>query len=192
MVDSFRCANCGDRELGFDFAVSAYRSSGDARELMHRFKYGKQVHLGRLMGSLAGEVWHDRRLQEESWWVVPVPLHPRRQRSRGFNQSREIGVEMIKSAPPGIRLSLKPVIRRARHTVRQAQLDRKERLRNPRGAFELVREGRLKRMVGNSAPKRILIVDDVMTTGSTVSECASVIRSAFEVELIAGVTVMRG
>ena len=187
-----RCANCGDRELGFDFAVSAYRSSGAARELMHQFKYGKQLHLSRLMGALITEVWHDKRLIEDSWWVVPVPLHPRRLRERGFNQSHEIAVEMIRRAPPGIDLKLVPLIRRTRHTVRQAQLDRRDRLKNPLGAFE-ARGGRdLRHLQDRKEGVRILIVDDVMTTGSTVSECAAVLRHALEVEKVTGISVMRG
>ncbi|MEM9281895.1 MAG: ComF family protein [Verrucomicrobiota bacterium] len=191
MSSAFQCANCRDRELGFDFAVSAYRSSGVARELMHQFKYGKRVHLARLMGKLATEVWRDERLGEGIWWMVPVPLHPRRLRSRGFNQAREIALEMRRCAPPGQDCRVISLLRRTRHTVRQAQLDRKERLRNPEGAFALRRELWTRKLKGQERP-RFLIVDDVMTTGSTVSECAAVLRKHFDPELIAGVSVMRG
>ncbi len=192
MINPSQCANCGDREMGFDFAVSAFRSSGVARELMHRFKYGKQIHLARLMGSLVSNVWHDQRLLEDSWWVVPVPLHYKRQRERGFNQSHEIAREMIRLAPAGMDLKLKPLIRRSLHTVRQAQLDRKDRLMNPLGAFEYKGKGRSRGEDEPSNGVRILIIDDVMTTGSTVSECAAVLRNEFNIEKIAGISVMRG
>lgn len=189
MPSAFRCANCGDRELAFDFAVSAYRNSGTARELMHAYKYGKKIHLARLMGSLVERVWRDERLRErESWLVVPVPLHGRRLRSRGFNQSREIAAELVRRAPRSADLRLFPALRRTKHTVRQAQLDRKDRLRNPAGAFAA---GRRKLPVGAGEPG-FLLVDDVITTGSTVSECAAALRARYEPEEIAAISVMRG
>ncbi|MEX2581029.1 MAG: ComF family protein [Verrucomicrobiales bacterium] len=183
-----RCANCGDRELGIDFAVSAYRSSGVARGLMHRFKYEKQRHLSRLMGTLLDEVWRDRRLHRDSWFVVPVPLHPRRMRERGFNQSHEIAGELVRRAPANVNLTLCPALKRVRHTVRQAQLDRHDRLRNLSDAFEI--GGRLPKSA--KVPAGWLIVDDVVTTGTTVSECAGVLRGALEVEAVAAVSVLRG
>ncbi len=192
LLGAFQCANCKDRELAFDFAVSAWRSAGVARELMHRFKYGQQVHLSRLVGSLISVVWRDERLLRDSWVVVPVPLHPKRLRERGFNQSREIAVEMMRYAPPGIELEMCDLLRRTRHTVRQAQLDREDRLRNPDGAFELKSYRLVKRLEDEEKELNLLLVDDVMTTGSTVSECASVLREALEPDRIAAVSVLRG
>lgn len=189
-----RCGNCGDRELAFDFAVSAYRSTGEAREIMHAYKYGKQIHLSRLMGQLMQRVWEDSRLRETpSWLVVPVPLHPKRQRERGFNQSHEIAREFIRQAPPEFELKLSPLLKRNRHTVRQAQLDRKERLENLTDVFEMKRK-----QASEVAEKQgILIIDDVMTTGTTVSECAAVLReasagSSVEWSAVVGLSVLRG
>jgi ComF family protein len=182
-----RCSNCGDRELGIDFAVSAYRGSGIGRKTMHQFKYEKQRHLSRLMGLLISEVWRDERLHIESWNVVPVPLHPKRMRNRGFNQSREIASELARRAPDGISLTLRPVLKRVRHTLRQAQLDRRERLRNLSDAFRA--SGRIPK---NQQPANWLIVDDVITTGTTVSECAAALRKAFPVKNVAAVSVLRG
>lgn len=189
---AFQCANCKNRELAFDFAVSAWRSAGVARELMHRFKYGQQVHLSRLLGSLISGVWRDERLLLESWVVVPVPLHPKRLRERGFNQSREISVEMMRWAPPGIKLEMCELLSRTRHMVRQAQLDRKDRFRNPNGAFESKSSRLPKRFVDREKKLNLLLVDDVITTGSTVSECASVLREALEPDRIAAISVLRG
>lgn len=193
MPGNFGCVNCGGRELAMDFAVSAYRSSGMARELMHAFKYGKQLPLARLMGTLLERVWSDPRLHEvETWLVVPVPLHPRRLRERGFNQSRELALEFIRRSgtPDQERPELKlfPSLKRIKHTVRQAQLDRKDRLRNAVGAYELKRSVRLPDGDGIG----ILIVDDVITTGTTVSECASTLRRSFELDSVAAISVMRG
>ena len=184
----FRCANCGDRELVIDFAVSAYRGSGAAKNLMHHFKYGKERHLARLLGVLLDEVWRDERLHEESWWVVPVPLHWRRLRERGFNQSHELARELIRRAPPGIRLDLQPLLLRTRQTVRQAQLDRRDRLTNLSTAFETRKSLPTPRQDGI----RILLVDDVITTGTTVSECAAALHGKLKIEKIAAVSVLRG
>lgn len=184
---AFRCANCGGRNLGIDFAVSAYRNSGVARDLMHRYKYRKQLHLSRLMGSLMESVWDDERLRRRDWIVVPVPLHPKRMRTRGFNQSHEIAVEMIKCGSPGPEIRLQPMLKRVRHTIRQARLDRKERLENLQGAFELIPGAPVE-----EESVSVLLVDDVITTGTTVSECALVLREILDIDVIAAVSVMRG
>ncbi len=186
---AFRCGNCGDRELAIDFAVSAYRGAGAGRGLVHRFKYGKERHLARLFGVLLDEVWRDDRLREGGpWWVVPVPLHRRRRRERGFNQSHELARELVRRAPEGVGMALHPLLRRVRETVRQARLDRRERLVNLAGAYIPVR--RLPEPPEGGA--RILLVDDVITTGTTVSECAAALRGAMEIDRIAAVSVLRG
>lgn len=186
----FRCANCGDRELAIDFAVSAYRGAGGGSVLVHQLKYGKQRHLARLLGTFLDEVWRDPRLREGGhWWVVPVPLHPRRRRERGFNQSHELARELVRRAPEGQTLELRPLLRRVRVASRQARLDRRERLVNLAEAFAPVRR-RLPEAPEGGA--RILLVDDVITTGATVSECASALRAVYEIEQIAAVSVLRG
>jgi len=185
---AFRCANCGDRELAINFAVSAYRGSGVGKGLMHHFKYGKQRHLARLFGVMLDEVWRDERLHGEPWWVVPVPLHPRRLRERGFNQSRELALELIRRSPAGMHLSLQPILRRVKQATRQAQLDRRDRLTNLSGVFE----ARKKLPVPPDGGARILLVDDVITTGTTVSECAAALYERLEIAEIAAVSVLRG
>ena len=189
----FGCVNCGGRGLVFDFSISAYRSSGMARELMHAFKYGKRIPLSRLMGNLMTKVWQDERLHERSLWlVVPVPLHSRRIRERGFNQSHEIAQEFIRRSRTivggKIELQLFPALKRVTHSVRQAQLDRKERLTNLANAYACKRSLRF--------PEKndfgVLIVDDVITTATTISECAATMRSQAEISTIAGISVLRG
>ncbi len=187
-TSAFRCGNCGDRELAIDFVVSAFRGSGAARELVHHFKYWKQRHLCRLFGTMLDEVWRDERLSGRQWWVVPVPLHPRRMRERGFNQSLELARELVKRAPAGTDLTLKPLLRRVKQTVRQAQLDRRDRLVNLSGVFAT----KSARAVSVPDDTGFLLVDDVVTTGTTVSECAAVLRSAFAVDRVAAVSVLRG
>ena len=184
-----RCGNCGDRELAIDFAVSAFRGAGAGKGLVHRFKYAKERHLARLFGVLLDEVWRDERLREPgSWWVVPVPLHRKRQRERGFNQSLELARELVRRAPAGIDLTLRPLLRRTREKERQARLDRRERLANLGDVFAPPR--RHPEVPPGGA--RLLLVDDVITTGTTVSECAAVLREVMEIDQIAAVSVLRG
>ncbi len=182
------CGNCGDRTLGFDFSLGAYRSEALMRELMHRFKYSGQIHLARLFGTCLQRVLETERYRDKKWIVVPVPLHRKRFRERGFNQSAEIAIEMVKQNANRNLLTIHPLLRRVIHTERQAQLDREDRLTNLTGAFAISR--RLKKFSGKKA--RFLIVDDVLTTGSTASECARVLRNNFDVEEIAAVSVLRG
>ncbi len=186
---AFRCGNCGDRELAIDFAVSAYRGAGPGKRLMHRFKYAKERHLARLFGVLLDSVWRDPRLHEESaWWVVPVPLHPARLRERGFNQSEELARELIRRAPSGLTLRMESLLRRSRTTERQARLDRRERLGNLRDVFSAARNLPTQPPEGAA----ILLIDDVITTGTTVSECAAVLRESLDIKKIAALSVLRG
>src|SRR5437764_5855380 len=88
ITTTFSCANCAHRALYFDAAVSAYRSRGIARHVILNFKYGKQIHLRHLVGQCLKAALDDSRLRERKFdAIVPVPLHPARQRERGFNQA---------------------------------------------------------------------------------------------------------
>ena len=183
-----KCGNCHDRTLGFDFAMGAIHSDPATRKLMHRFKYSGEIHLARLFGSCLQNVLESERYREKEWIVVPVPLHRKRFRERGFNQSAEIASAMVKQNPNRKRFTIRPLLRRIRYTPRQAQLDRDERLTNLCGAFALSRRYRNFR----TGKARCLIVDDVLTTGSTVSECSRILRQHLDIEEIAAVSVMRG
>ncbi len=183
-----KCGNCSDRTLGFDFSMGAYRSEGLIRELMHKFKYSGEIHLARLFGTCLQRAFENERYCNKKWIVVPVPLHPKRFRERGFNQSAEIASEMVKQSIFRDQMIIRPVLGRIKHTVRQAQLDREERLINLTGAFAISRRYKKSRF----EKSRFLIVDDVLTTGSTASECGRVLRQNFDVAEIAAISVMRG
>ncbi len=184
---TFDCPNCSTLKFSFEFARPAMRRDGHLRELIHRLKYGRQLHLAPELGRLARSAFDDTRLAaalDEGWPLVPVPLHRSRLRSRHFNQAAEI-------ARPLSRLTGLPVVMalaRIRRTETQTALTRVQRLENLRGAFALTRVGR--KLAGAKPPGAIL-VDDVFTTGSTVDACAKVLRKA-GVRRIAVVTVMRG
>ena len=177
----FECANCKDRFLGFDAAVSVYRSRNVVRKLIHDLKYGRQMHLRHLVGKWLLGALADARLARTRFdLIVPVPLHPARKRERGFNQAELLGRELERAI--GIRSA--SILRRIRYTTTQTQFDRSERMENLRGAFRL-------RSAIDVRGLRMLLVDDVLTTGSTLSECASVLKRAGAASVYAA-TAARG
>src|SRR5262249_43258769 len=84
----FTCANCAHRTIYFDAAVAAYRGRGVVRDVIHEFKYNRQIHLRHLVARWLRAALDDERLRDRHFdIIVPVPLHPARQRERGFNQA---------------------------------------------------------------------------------------------------------
>jgi competence protein ComFC len=164
----FTCANCSHRRLYFKAAVAVYRSRGIVRRVVHDFKYGHQRHLRHLVAQWLCAALDDERLRGRKFEViVPVPLHPARERERGFNQATLLA-ELL-----GERLStpIKLALERVRYTTTQTAFDRSERMENLHGAFRLRRKIDVQGL-------RVLLIDDVLTTGATLSECARVLKKA--------------
>ena len=123
----FTCANCSDRALEFDAAISAYRSRGVVRVVILKFKYGRDLHLRHPIGRWLIDALADDRIRNRTFDVViPVPLHPARLRERGFNQAELLG--RILSAKTGVRMQL--ALERIRYTTTQTAFDRIERMEN--------------------------------------------------------------
>lgn len=157
------------------------RSAGIVRELIHRFKYGREFHLRRILGGWLCEALADRRIAAmEAFVLAPVPLHPARRRERQFNQSEAL-VEWVSQRR---NVPCASPLKRTRHTVTQTQFDRKSRMRNLRGAFALRHNARVK-------DQSFLLVDDVLTTGSTLDECARVLLEG-GARSVRAITVARG
>ena len=164
----FACANCAHRKLYFESAVAAYRSRGIVRRVVHDFKYGHQIYLRHLVGRWLDAAFEDDRLRGRSFdFLVPVPLHPARQRERGFNQAAALA-EWI-SLKRGI--PCQKVLERVRYTRTQTAFDRSERMENLHDAFRLRKKMNVREL-------RVLLIDDVLTTGATLSECARVLKQA--------------
>jgi ComF family protein len=183
----FACPNCQNLRFSFSFARPATVRDERTLDLIHRLKYGRQIHLAAELGRLASQAFTDPRLaiaQTNQWPLVPVPLHRSRLRQRHFNQASEISRSLSKV----IGLPILHALRRVRNTETQTQLSRKQRMENLSGAFEVTRRGR--GWIENS-PDGAVLVDDVLTTGSTVDECAKTLRRAGFQEVYV-VTVMRG
>jgi len=112
--------------------------------------------------------------------VIPVPLHPCREAERGFNQASLVALSL--AAALGLRVA--PLLARPAWTRQQAKLGRGERERNVRGAFSLARGV-------SEAPRAVILADDVYTTGSTMQECARVLKAA-GAGWVTGFTLARG
>lgn len=137
-------------------------------EAIHRLKYGRHTSLSRPLGALVGDTlfrfWDVNSVD----LLVPVPLHLKRLRHRGFNQAHLLIQRWAKH--DGIPFDGLTLLRN-RWTEPQTALSRKERKKNIKGAFVVKTRDRIE-------GKKIVLVDDVYTTGSTVNECARVLMSA--------------
>lgn len=190
MTDAFRCWNCEGRRIAFDFAVSAFKAEGAVRELIHQFKYNRQLARRGALTDLLLDALNDPRLAAEdlsSWLLVPVPLHFWRERRREFNQSWELCREL--SQRTGIPTA--KALRRRLSTQTQARLDREQRLANMRGVFALRRSLPWLK-APNLRGRRILLVDDVLTTGATTHACAKILKRQGGAEKVVVITAARG
>lgn len=160
------CGRCSGARSVVDSSFVPYRYVYPLDRLIQRLKYGNTLSIARVLGELFAE----RRLELGSATVpqliVPVPLGTRRYRDRGFNQAHELARCLARRSRIEIRGGL---IERTRETQEQAGLPRRQRRRNVRGAFRLVRP---------LPATHVAIFDDVVTTGSTVNEIAKVLRRA--------------
>lgn len=138
------------------------------RQAVQKFKYGRKVSLGKPLGRLMARGCRDFLRDCDAELIFPVPLHPRRLRWRGFNQALLLGRQLSRAY--GIPVDPFTLLR-IKQTPPQTQLSQEERRRNVRGAFALAPD----RSVDG---KRILLVDDVYTSGATVDECSRTLRRA--------------
>ncbi|MGA7216388.1 MAG: ComF family protein [Terrimicrobiaceae bacterium] len=181
LLDSFVCSNCRGRAFHFVCTVAVMQSRGIVRDLIHRFKYGGEVWLGSLLGDFLAQGLRDPRLRGRSFdAVVSVPLHPLRKREREFNQAEVLGRELARKSG----LAFCEALERLRYTVTQTHFDRRRRMQNLQNAFKVRRNAAVQ-------GKDLLLVDDVLTTGSTLDECARVLLEA-GAQSVRGLTVARG
>jgi competence protein ComFC len=183
----FDCPNCSHLKFAFDFARPATVRDERTLDMIHRLKYARELHLAKELGRLAAEAFSDPRLAAAvagNWPLVPVPLHRKRYQHRHFNQAEEISRVIARH----VGLPVIKALARIRSTEHQTVLTRAQRLENLRGAFVTTRAGRnhLEKF-----PAGAILVDDVLTTGATVDECAKVLRrGGFRKVFV--ITVMRG
>ena len=166
------CGACQQSRPLFAQATAFGAYEGQLRELIHLYKYDRVLPAVGLLGKmLAGAIEKLSPPGSRPLLMVPVPLHSSKRRQRGFNQSEELARAALKQlGRPSIQLAGKLLVRE-RVTVSQIGLTRPQRAENIRGAFRVVHPSRVE---GQS----VLLVDDVLTTGTTASECARVLRKS--------------
>jgi len=165
-----RCGECRGRRRAFSVARSAAYYTGPLAEAIKRFKYDCQMVLWGPLGRLMVEALRNGAAAVDADTVdlvCPVPLHPSRLRERGFNQSELLGEVVAEAIGRPVRLLLE----RTRPTLPQVDLPAQSRAANVRDAFG----PRLQEVI---AGQRVLLIDDLFTTGSTLIECARVLRRA--------------
>jgi ComF family protein len=163
-VEGSVCASCLRHPPQYDATITLADYAAPIDGLVLALKFGHRLELAPILGALlAARV---RSLSEQSAVLVPVPLAYERLAERGFNQSLEIARATARSL--GARLDCR-CLARIRHAAAQASLSLDARRRNIRGAF-LVR--------GNVRGLRLIVIDDVMTSGSTLDEVARVLKGA--------------
>ncbi len=167
-VDSHHCGACLTRRRYFTMARALGCYEGPFREAIHRWKYEEKHHLTSFFGE---------KLVEGFWryWdshafdlLIPVPLHTKRLRERGFNQALLLVKELSRKTQIPY---AKRLLRKIKPTTPQVHLSGREREREVKGSFHVSRPQEIQ---GRS----ILLIDDVYTTGATVNECAKVLLNA--------------
>lgn len=153
---------------------SLWEYSPEVERLVHLMKYERRPVLAHIMGQKVGILCASFLGSAEAGIVIPIPLHRARLRERGYNQSEILSRAISQETGWPV---VKDALVRARPTRVQARLSRKERLANVRGAFAVRREEALR-------GRTCLLVDDVVTTGSTANECARILLEAGATEVI--------
>ncbi len=187
--ETYLCGNCffyipkgeltmsSDGEIGnlfnhFDCFVGGshlfdFDKEGKTQQILHELKYNSNINFGEYLGKLMGSEFKD--LLKDIEYLIPVPLHPKKEHQRGFNQSLLLckGLNSVLKTP----ISTKNLIR-TRYTETQTKKNKSQRIENIKNAFEIKKP---EEFIGKS----VLLIDDVITTGSTLSECMAVL---YEIE----------
>jgi len=163
-VAAAMCGQCLRRAPPWDTAWAPFRYGWPLDRLETRFKFGDDLAAGRVLAAL----WRGEPAPVDApALIVPVPLHRGRLRERGYNQA----LELARPLATAVHIPLgHDVLVRTRDTSAQTELDRIARRRNVRGAFQL--------RTGSALPDRVVVLDDVMTTGATLAECTRLLKRA--------------
>ena len=162
------CGECLDNPRPWNIATSIFEFNGLGRHIVHQYKYSGNVALTRFLAHAMYSVGMNSSCERGYDLIVPVPLHWLKRLSRGYNQTELLAKELSRLA----QIPACDILRRHKWTQSQARLNRKMRKKNLKNAFT-VKNSKAK-IVKNS----VLLLDDVFTTGSTLTECAQVLLAA--------------
>lgn len=172
-AEGVECRECGGRERGFRVARAAGLYEGEMRQLLHRFKFRQERRLAVPLGHLLAEVWRRYPELRGATVLVPVPLAPERLAERGFNQAADLARVLGEVVGRPV---AEDALLRAGGGLAQSRRSEARRRAAVRGAFRAFRPGLV-------AGQRVLLVDDVLTTGATAESCALALLQAGAVEV---------
>jgi len=174
------CSQCRTLGQPFDLARAYGNYQGELRSLILKFKFGHHQRLSHPLAALLETCYARSGLDLEPDWIVPVPPHVRRRRERGFDQT----LILSRALSQKLKIPVFPGLSRIKSTAPQSGLDLQERRKNLRNAFRLSQADRL-------SDQSIVLVDDVMTTGTTISEICRLLRMETHIRTILVLTVAR-
>ncbi len=157
------CPECRHAQPAFDGIVCAGIYQAPGRQWVMALKFSNQLHWARTMAELMAPVID---CLPADWPLIAMPLHPKRLRQRGYNQAYEVARQLSQLCN---RPLLSRLLIRSKYTAMQATLPEKQRRANVRGAFEVT---------DDAIPSRLILVDDVLTTGQTLSAAAATLKQA--------------
>ena len=164
MYNSTVCSSCNQHRYAFDGAVSAFHYEGHIKDAVHRLKFSKKPYLAAVFSHYINSVLPSTDYD----CIVYPPINRKTFYKRGYNQAELMAEELSKRT--GIPM-LKNALRKEKQNEVQSRMNGKDRFRNVSGAFSVSRQAK-KKLCG----KRLLLVDDVFTTGATASECAKILK----------------
>ena len=174
------CGNCLENKPFYNQARSVAGFETVIMDTIHKFKYGRSISLGNVLGSFMADFSFPNFDFSEYSLLIPVPLHIKRLRERGFNQSLLLAKELGKKYKLPVNFSL---LKRCKFTLTQTGLNKSEREKNIKGAFAVADKKKI-------AGENIILIDDVYTTGATINECAQILLKA-GAQKVAALTLAR-
>ncbi len=160
------CDRCQNEIYNFDLARAPFEYTGEVVHIVHRLKYGGAKYLAETFAQFMADTYFEQKIEAD--FVTYIPMHRKKQKNRGYNQAELIA----KSLSEIINLPLVSTLERVKQTTNFAKMNRSQRAEAVKGVYALAaHKAELK-------DKRILLVDDVFTTGATANECSALLKSA--------------
>jgi ComF family protein len=167
-AQSHLCGDCLENKTYFSYARALFSYETFILNAIHQFKYKRNISIGEMLASFMADFsFPDIDFADYSL-IIPVPLHIKRLRERGFNQSLILARAIEKKRQIPVNFSL---LKRRKFTLTQTGSNRNERKQNIKGAFEVSNKKKI-------AGKNIVLIDDVYTTGATINECSKTLIKA--------------
>ena len=158
----------GRLTVDFSLAYLKFIKGGKVQNLLHRLKYEGRSEVGLFLGRCFGKSLKKAGYAERTDLIVPVPIHSSKLKKRGYNQAEMFAIGLSE----GLEVPYEPhILRRLKKSKSQTEKGKAERLSDIEGAFSVVQQDKI-------VSKRVLLVDDVITTGATVEVCTSVLQEA--------------